>query len=127
MRNNKPPAMRVRDRCYTKKSPFHSIIELFKLNNTNRKVILWQTKRTACLIQNGCVNITLCLLQNTGEKIIYNQYRNSIGKILRQLCSYRGVEILEGHLMPDHVHMLVSIPPKLSVSQFMGYLKGKVH
>lgn len=108
--------MRVRDRCYTKKSPFHSIIELFKLNNTNRKVILWQTKRTACLIQNGCVNITLCLLQNTGEKIIYNQYRNSIGKILRQLCSYRGVEILEGHLMPDHVHMLVSIPPKLSVS-----------
>ena len=59
------------------------------------------------------------------RKIIYNQYRNSIGKILRQLCSYRGVEILEGHLMPDHVHMLVSIPPKLSVSQFMGYLKGK--
>lgn len=68
VRNNKPPAMRVRDRCYTKKSPFHSIIELFKLNNTNRKVILWQTKRTACLIQNECVNITLCLLQNTGEK-----------------------------------------------------------
>lgn len=125
VRNNKPPAMRVRDRCYTKKSPFRSIIELFKLNNTNRKVILWQTKRTACLIQNGCVNITLCLLQNTGEKIIYNQYRNSIGNILRQLCSYRGFEILEGHLMPDHVHMLVSIPPKLSVSQFMGYLKGK--
>mgnify|MGYP003286209725 CR=1 FL=1 len=68
VRNNNPPAMRVRDRCYTKKSPFRSIIELFKLNNTNRKVILWQTKRTACLIQNGCVNITLCLLQNTGEK-----------------------------------------------------------
>ena len=46
-------------------------------------------------------------------------------QILRQLCSYKGVEILEGHLMPDHVHMLVSIPPKISVSQFMGYLKGK--
>lgn len=59
------------------------------------------------------------------RKIIYNQYRESIGKILRQLCGYKGVEILEGHLMPDHVHMLVSIPPKMSVSSFMGYLKGK--
>ena len=59
------------------------------------------------------------------KKIIYNQYKESIRDILKQLCSYKGVEILEGHLMPDHVHMLVSILPKLSVSQFMGYLKGK--
>ena len=59
------------------------------------------------------------------RKIIYNQYRDSLGEIFRQLCSYKGVEIIEGHLMPDHVHMLVSIPPKLSVSSFMGYLKGK--
>ena len=44
---------------------------------------------------------------------------------MRTLCRYKGVEIIEGHLMPDHVHMLVSIPPKLSVSAFMGYLKGK--
>ena len=60
-----------------------------------------------------------------GRKIIYNQYRDSLGEIFRQLCSYKGVEIIEGHLMPDHVHMLVSIPPKLSVASFMGYLKGK--
>ena len=46
-------------------------------------------------------------------------------EILHDLCAYKGVEIIEGHLMPDHVHMLVSIPPKLSVSSFMGYLKGK--
>ena len=59
------------------------------------------------------------------RKIIYNQYKQSTGHILRQLCSYKGVDILEGHLMPDHVNMLVSIPPKISVSQFMGYLKGK--
>jgi putative transposase len=59
------------------------------------------------------------------RKIIYNQYRQSVGEILRQLCKYKGVEIVEGHLMPDHVHMLVSIPPKISVSSFMGYLKGK--
>ena len=44
---------------------------------------------------------------------------------MRNLCKYKGVELLEGHLKVDHVHMLVSIPPKLSVSSFMGYLKGK--
>ncbi len=59
------------------------------------------------------------------RKIIYNQYKKSVGEILRRLCSYKGVEIIEGHLMSDHVHMLVSIPPKISVSTFMGYLKGK--
>ena len=59
------------------------------------------------------------------RKIIFAELRKSIGEILRELCKYKGVEILEGHLMPDHVHMLVSIPPKQSVSSFMGYLKGK--
>ena len=59
------------------------------------------------------------------RKAIYGQYKKSIGQILRQLCGYKGVEIIEGHLMPDHIHMLVSIPPKYSVSQFIGYLKGK--
>ena len=58
-------------------------------------------------------------------KIIYNKYRESIRDILKSLCSYKGIEILEGHLMPDHVHLLLSIPPKYSVSSIMGYLKGK--
>ena len=51
------------------------------------------------------------------RKIIYNQYRDSLGEIFRRLCSYKGVEVIEGHLMPDHVHMLVSIPPKLAVAR----------
>ena len=59
------------------------------------------------------------------RKIIYNQYKKSVEEILRNLCKYKGVELLEGHLKVDHVHMLVSIPPKLSVSSFMGYLKSK--
>ena len=59
------------------------------------------------------------------RKAVYNQYKESIRDIIIELCKYKGVEILEGHLMPDHIHMLVSIPPKLSVSSFMGYLKGK--
>jgi len=49
----------------------------------------------------------------------------SLGEIFHRLCQYKGVEIIEGHLMPDHVHMLVSIPPRMSVASFMGYLKGK--
>lgn len=59
------------------------------------------------------------------RRITCNQYRESVGEIFRRLCSCKGVEIIEGHLVPDHVHMLVSIPPKMSVSSFMEYLKGK--
>ena len=59
------------------------------------------------------------------RKVIYNQYRKDLGEILRELCRYKHVEIIEGHSMRDHVHMLVMIPPSLSVSAFMGYLKGK--
>ena len=59
------------------------------------------------------------------RKVIYNQYRSSLGEIFHRLCGYEGIEIIEGHLMPDHVHMLVSIPPRISISSFMGYLKGK--
>lgn len=59
------------------------------------------------------------------RKIIYAQYRQSLQDIIRLLCQYKGVEILEGHMMIDHVHLLLSIPPKMGVSSFMGYLKGK--
>ena len=59
------------------------------------------------------------------RKIIYGALRAEIGKILRELCKRKGVEIIEAHAMPDHIHMLVSIPPNEKVSSFMGYLKGK--
>ena len=59
------------------------------------------------------------------RQIIYGKIKKDIGQILRKLCEYKGVEILEANACKDHIHMLVSIPPKLSVSQFMGYLKGK--
>ena len=59
------------------------------------------------------------------RKVIYGKLRAEIGPILRQLCMYKNVEIIEAHAMKDHIHMLVKIPPKLSVSSFMGYLKGK--
>lgn len=59
------------------------------------------------------------------RKIFYGEKRAEIGAILRQLCKWKGVNILEAEVCPDHLHMLVEIPPKYSVSQFMGYLKGK--
>ena len=59
------------------------------------------------------------------RKIIYKQLRMDIQNIIKDLYKWKGVKILEGHMMSDHVHILVSIPPKYSVSQFMGYLKGK--
>ena len=57
--------------------------------------------------------------------MIYGKVKAEVGKILRTLCERKGVEILEAEACVDHIHMLVSIPPKLSVSEFMGYLKGK--
>ena len=59
------------------------------------------------------------------RKIFYKENRVEIGKILRELCNWKQVEIVEAEVCPDHIHMLVSIPPKYSVSSFMGYLKGK--
>ena len=59
------------------------------------------------------------------RKEIYGKLRANIGQIIRQLCEYKDVEIIEAHAMSDHIHMLVKIPPKLAVSTFMGYLKGK--
>ena len=54
-------------------------------------------------------------------KVIYNQYRNSLREILRRLYEYKGVKIIEGELLSNHVYMLVLIPPKISVLSFMGY------
>lgn len=57
--------------------------------------------------------------------VIYGKIKEDIGKILRKLCDRKGVEIIEASACPNHIHMLVSIPPKYSVSDFVGYLKGK--
>ena len=59
------------------------------------------------------------------RKVFFGEKKREIGKILRQLCEWKGIEIIEAEICPDHVHMLVSIPPKVAVSSFMGYLKGK--
>ena len=59
------------------------------------------------------------------RRVIYGKIKEDIGKIMRKLCEYKGVEIIQAEACPDHIHMLVSIPPKISVASFMGYIKGK--
>ena len=59
------------------------------------------------------------------RKVFYGEHKQEIGKILRELCRWKGVTIVEAEACPDHIHMLVEIPPKMSVAGFMGYLKGK--
>ena len=59
------------------------------------------------------------------RKVFYGRLRRRIGLILRELCRQRGIELLEGHAMPDHVHLCLSIPPKYSVAYTIGFLKGK--
>lgn len=59
------------------------------------------------------------------KKVIFGAIRKHLGEILHELARQKGCKIVEGHLMPDHVHMCISIPPKLSVSNVVGYIKGK--
>ncbi len=91
----------------------------------NGKVILMTNKANSLSHTKWVCKYHIVFTPKYRRKIIYNQYKESIRDIIKQLCAYKGVEIIEGHLMPDHIHMLVSIPPKISVSSFMGYLKDK--
>ncbi len=86
---------------------------------------------------NGGKIISINFNKNTGNEIkssahskyrrkeIYGQIRKDIGEIIRKLCAQKGVEIIEAEVCPDRIHIIVSIPPRISVAQFMGYLKGK--
>ena len=59
------------------------------------------------------------------QRILYGKTRKKIGEIIRDLCRYRGLDLMEGHAMPDHIHLCLRIPPKYSVAHAIGYLKGK--
>lgn len=59
------------------------------------------------------------------KKTLYGRFRHQVGDVLRDLCRQRGVELLEGHLMPDHIHMCLKVPPKFSIAFVIGFLKGK--
>ena len=76
-------------------------------------------------IRSGIANIISYLHRSIEGKVFYGEKKKEIGAILRKLCEWKGINIIEAEMCPDHVHMLVEIPPKIAVSSFMGYLKGK--
>ena len=100
-----------------------------------------ETAQSDCQLKNALqvyqhlavpVFIQLCVIENRitfapkyRRKEIYGKLKKDIGQILRKLCDQKDVQIIEAEACPDHIHMLVSIPPHISIAQFMGYLKGK--
>lgn len=120
--------MRVRDDCYTK-NHLSVIIEVVQATIKERKGDFMAKQTNSLAHTKWICKYHIIFTPKYRRKIVYNQYKADLRdiflNILKQLCSYKGVEILEGHLMSDHVHMLVSIPLKISVSSFMGYIKGK--
>ena len=67
----------------------------------------------------------LVFISKYRHRTIYGEIRKKIGGIIRDLCDQKGIELHEGHAMPDHIHLLLSIPPKFSVSNTVGFIKGK--
>ena len=108
-----------------KKTPFRYAEVVQAQRKLTRKGVFMGTRAQSLAHTKWLCKYHIVFAPKYRRKIIFSQLRESIREILRDLCKYKGGDILEGHLMPDHVHLLVSIPPKISVSSFMGYLKGK--
>ena len=103
---------------------------MFRQSNKQKEVIMFQKRKSN--IDESQLSHTkydcqyhIVFIPKFRRKAIYGKLRRDIGVILRRLCEYKGVEIVEANACIDHIHMLVKIPPKISVSQFMEYLKGK--
>ena len=67
----------------------------------------------------------LVIIPKYRKRKLYGRFRKRVGQVIRDLCRQRGIEMLEGHLLPDHIHMCLNIPPKYSVAHIIGFIKGK--
>jgi putative transposase len=112
-----------RKMLYKKSSPSYN--EIVQVTKITKEMIKTANRYNSLAHTKWLCKYHIVFNPKYRRKAIYNQYRKDLKEIIKTLCKYKGVEIIEGHLMPDHVHILVSIPPKMSVSSFMGYLKGK--
>lgn len=115
--------MRVRIGCYTKLYGVGTM-RLFRPQRTNSGEFMANKSYSLSHTKWIC-KYHIVFTPKYRRKIIYKKYRKDLQEYIKRLCKYKEVEILEGHMIPDHVHLLVAIPPKISVSSFMGYLKGK--
>ena len=110
-----------------RKNPRYIMNKADNQNSTYRRIIIVSKTSDDLSLSHTKWNCKyhIVFIPKYRRKAIYGKLRADIGQILRQLCDYKNVEIIEAHAMPDHIHMLLKIPPKISVSGFMGYLKGK--
>lgn len=110
-----------------RKNPRYIMNKADNQNSTYRRIIMVSKTSDDSSLSHTKWNCKyhIVFIPKYRRKAIYGKLRADIGQILRQLCDYKNVEIIEAHAMPDHIHMLLKIPPKISVSGFMGYLKGK--
>ena len=81
--------------------------------------------KPACYNGRAQCKYHVVIIPKFRRRVFYGQLKRQVGGILRELCRQRGIELLEGHCMPDHIHMCLSIPPKYSVAHTIGFLKGK--
>ena len=95
-----------------------------KINNTRRCFLMSSDTNSLAHTKWNC-KYHIVFAPKYRRQVIYGKIKKDIGIILRQLCERKGVEIIEAEACKDHIHMLVSIPPKIGVSSFVGYLKGK--
>ena len=115
--------MREGKKSYTKKL-LSGTIRVFKSIVPERSKCMANQTNSLAHTKRMC-KYHIVLIPKYRRKAIYKQYRADLQEVIRLQCKYKGVEIVEGHMMADHVHLLLSIPPKMSVLSFMGYLKGK--
>ena len=128
--NGKPPAERVVPKRLLplSKNTFYGIMKAGLANrkqNTHRRRSIMKIDTNSIAHTTWNCKYHIVFAPKYRRQVIYGKIKGDIGQIIRKLCEWKGVEIIEAEACPDHIHMLVSIPPKISVSSFMGYLKGK--
>lgn len=120
---NKPPAMRGVGRSLDKSN---SCVKInVGLQTTNKKHRRSKMDNNSLAHTKWECKYHIVFAPKYRRQVIYKNIRADVGQILATLCKRKGIEIIEAEAMPDHIHMLVRIPPKYSVSEVMGYLKGK--
>ncbi len=124
-RHRKPPAVRVDGNDAMQRNSSLSRMAIVQVAGRERKENTMAQKADSLAHTKWMCRYRIVFCPKHGRKAICSQYREDLGEILRNLCHRKQVETMEGHLAPDHVHMLAGIPPRIGVPGFMGCLKGK--
>ena len=121
-----PPAQLVEKESLDKRKSSFAIMKMRSANRINKQRRIFVMKDIKSLAHSkwNC-KYHIVFAPKYRRQIIYGKLKAEIGKILRKLCEQKEVEIIEAEACPDHIYMLVSIPPSMSVAEFVGYLKGK--